>query len=105
MEAPFRDKIMLLPAPFGGPPTELLRTESRFLDLKWSAEGAALVWARWYATRTTTISFVEPSGEARPYMKYDYSDVPMGVELTSPHGRRCRSILVQGSFTRCLCPL
>ena len=69
-----RDRLMLLAAPFDGEPTEVVRTKSRYLSLEWAADGTALVWTRWYKTRTTSILLVEPAGEPRLYMEYDFSD-------------------------------
>ena len=93
-DADFRDKLLLLAAPFDGPPEELLRTKSRYSYVEWSADGAALVWTRWYQTRTTSIMFVEPAGESRLYMEYDYSDgyTHPGSPLSEP-GPWGRSVL------------
>ena len=74
VEAEFRDKVLLLPAPFNGPPSELLRTKSRYLYLAWSARGEALAWSRWYQTRATTILKVDSAGQETTYMAYDFSD-------------------------------
>ena len=62
--------------------------------MEWSADGAALVWTRWYQTRTTSIMFVEPAGESRLYMEYDYSDgyTHPGSPLSEP-GPWGRSVL------------
>jgi dipeptidyl aminopeptidase/acylaminoacyl peptidase len=44
VSAPARDKIMLLAAPFSAAPTEIARTEQRFLSFAWSAgSGVALM--------------------------------------------------------------
>ena len=48
---------------------------ARYLYAAWSAAGDALIWARWYKTRATTISLVDgASGAARAVLSYDFSD-------------------------------
>jgi len=80
-----RDRVVLLDLDNVSPPgaegeaapRELARTATRYQFAKFSAEGDAMVWERWYNTRRTIISFVPADGGAEkmhPMMTYDFSD-------------------------------
>jgi len=88
----FRDRVLLLAAPFEGPPAELMRTKTRFQSIRWASDGSALLWERWYHDRRTTISRISCRGDVTsPYMEYDFSDAyeHPGSPLLEPgpHGR------------------
>jgi dipeptidyl aminopeptidase/acylaminoacyl peptidase len=62
-QVPFRDRVVRLAAPFGGQPTEVIKTEFRFQDIAWTDAGLALVTEydrakRW--TRTSLLGTDQP---------------------------------------------
>ena len=66
VEAPYRDVIFALPAPFEHQGREIARTEYRFTDIAWTQEGAALITERDRNTRWTRTWIRSPgSGDLR----------------------------------------
>ncbi len=64
--ASHRDRLLSLPAPFDGSPDELIRTEFRFVGIRWTTDGTALIEERDRDTRwTRTWLQYSPGGESR----------------------------------------
>jgi dipeptidyl aminopeptidase/acylaminoacyl peptidase len=58
--APARDRVVMLAAPFAGPPAELARTAARTVDIRWLArDSRAIVTSYERAKRTRTIALVD----------------------------------------------
>jgi dipeptidyl aminopeptidase/acylaminoacyl peptidase len=58
--APARDRVVMLAAPFAGPPVELARTAARTVDVRWLArDPRAIVTSYERANRTRTIALVD----------------------------------------------
>jgi dipeptidyl aminopeptidase/acylaminoacyl peptidase len=64
-KVPFRDKIMLLAAPFNGAPTEIAKTEWRFTNISFTEKGIALLSEFQRTTRRTRTWILEPGAEPR----------------------------------------
>ncbi len=54
-KVPQRDKVVVLKAPFGGEPTELVRVQERFQGIGWTEKGVALVSEFERAKRTRRV--------------------------------------------------
>src|SRR6185503_11249307 len=50
-KVPFRDKVMMLSAPFGGAPTEFAKTEWRYANVSFTEKGLAMLSETDRATR------------------------------------------------------
>jgi dipeptidyl aminopeptidase/acylaminoacyl peptidase len=60
-EAPFRDHVLMLSAPFNGSPAELAKTEQRFVSLEWGANGdLAILRDTDHRTATNRVFFLDP---------------------------------------------
>jgi dipeptidyl aminopeptidase/acylaminoacyl peptidase len=73
VEATVRDRVVMLPAPFSGTPTELVKLELRFGGLAWGNDGLALVNERWWKTRRIRAHRVRPSQPGTPELLFDRS--------------------------------
>jgi dipeptidyl aminopeptidase/acylaminoacyl peptidase len=94
-KVPYRDKIVMIAAPFSGQPNEIYKTGERFRDLLPLASGKALVddYERVKRiVRTFEISLVKPDTEARLIFSLNerdaYHDPGTPVLKTMPDGRR-----------------
>lgn len=94
-KADFRDRILMLDAPFSGEPRELTRTEFRAGGVYWGSDGMALVGEsdrRKQWTRTWLID-ENAQGDSRKSLLWErgrqdaYND-PGSPELIGPPGRR-----------------
>jgi dipeptidyl aminopeptidase/acylaminoacyl peptidase len=63
--APFRDKVMVLAAPFTAAPVEFAKTEHRFTSLSFTEKGVALLSESDRATRRTRTWILEAGAEPR----------------------------------------
>ncbi|MDP4821684.1 MAG: prolyl oligopeptidase family serine peptidase [Saprospiraceae bacterium] len=61
MEAPFRDQLYSLGAPFSGNPEKSLALKYRLAGLDWHSDALAVVRERWRATRMEVESFWSPA--------------------------------------------
>jgi len=107
-KVPFRDKIVMIAAPFSAQPNEIFKTEQRFRGIQLLANGKALVvdYERVKRMeRTFEISLDKPGTEARLIFNLNerdaYHDPGNAVFKTTPDGRRVviqsgDGILLQG---------
>ena len=97
-EAPYRDVIFALPAPFERQGREIARTEYRFTDIAWTQDGTALITERDRNTRWTRTRIRYPGGgDLRSLFDRsaeDRYDDP-GTPLRSPGGGVASSTILQ----------
>ncbi len=96
-DAPWRDEMSLLAAPFDGTPAPLWRSELRMAGVTWGDAGLALGTSWWWKTRQLRVWQLDPSDpSADPTLHWErslqdrYSDP--GTPLTEP-GPFGRSVL------------
>ncbi len=94
-KVPYRDRIVLMGAPFSGQPSEVFKTEERFAGLQPLANGKALVEDRERVKRTVRtfeISLDHPDTGGRLIFSLNerdaYRDPGEPVFKTTPDGRR-----------------
>jgi dipeptidyl aminopeptidase/acylaminoacyl peptidase len=75
VNAPHRDKVMVLSAPFTAPPLELLRTEQRFVGLQFGERAdVALLWEYDHNRHWRKVFLLDPDAPARaPRLVWDLS--------------------------------
>jgi dipeptidyl aminopeptidase/acylaminoacyl peptidase len=61
VEAPFRDQVYLLEAPFDGPGIPLVKTINRYQDILWGTDEVAVASDWWWDTRNTKSYLINPS--------------------------------------------
>ncbi|HWP99467.1 MAG TPA: prolyl oligopeptidase family serine peptidase [Vicinamibacterales bacterium] len=93
-QVPHRDRLLALRAPFGGEPTELLRTEFRFQTIRWTERGAALVTEFDRPTRRTRTWVVDAPGAA-PRKLWDRSAEDRYGDPGTPVVREGRATILQ----------
>src|SRR6185295_16517973 len=64
-KVPFRDKVLSLPAPFSGQPTEVAKTEWRYAGIEYTDTGIALLNENDRASRRTRTWIIEPGAAPR----------------------------------------
>jgi dipeptidyl aminopeptidase/acylaminoacyl peptidase len=69
VDAPVRDELYTLAAPFTAPPTRLLAMAHRFHDALWSSGRLAVVHDRWWKTRHEDEWRITPDAPATPPQK------------------------------------
>ncbi|HJQ40744.1 MAG TPA: S9 family peptidase, partial [Thermoanaerobaculia bacterium] len=76
VEAAVRDRVLMLPAPFNGTPTELASLALRFGGVQWGSGDVALVTERWWKTRRVKTYRVRPAkpGAAEVILDWSYED-------------------------------
>ena len=97
-EAPHRDRLFALAAPFDGAPRELARTEHRFSTIAWTQDGTALVTETDRPTRWTRTSLLYPGGsELRRLFDRSAEDVysDPGAPLRRPGGGAAGAAILQ----------
>ncbi len=104
VDVPFRDRLMMLKAPFAGAPVEVVRTEQRLMGIQWGEkDGLALVrdferGRRWI--RVLMINADRPGEPARVVSSRDmrdrYKDPGTPLMRTLPSGHRV--LLQNGEF-------
>ena len=104
VDVPFRDRVLMLRAPFSADPIEVVKTEQRFMGIQWGAEGGlALVrdyerGRRW--VRVLAINVDKPSEPPRVISSRDsrdrYNDP--GTPLTRPLPNGYRVLLQHGEY-------
>ncbi len=73
-DVPKRDAVFELDAPFTDTPKQLWQSEYRFRGIVWGKEDVALVWERWYDTRTERVWRIYPhQPETSPQLLFDRS--------------------------------
>ncbi|HEX7152775.1 MAG TPA: prolyl oligopeptidase family serine peptidase [Thermoanaerobaculia bacterium] len=72
-EAAVRDRLVILPAPFSGTPTELASLATRFGGVQWGNGDVALVYERWWKTRRTKFWRIKPFQPGTPDLLFDRS--------------------------------
>ena len=98
VDAPHRDVLFALDAPFDTEPRELLRTEHRFSGVAWTEDGTALVTETDRPTRWTRTSLLYPGGgDARRLFDRSAEDVygDPGVPLRRPGGGAASAVVLQ----------
>jgi dipeptidyl aminopeptidase/acylaminoacyl peptidase len=75
-EAAIRDTVFTLEAPFTGTKASLIDLPHRLNTIAWGRSDAAIVYARWWQTRTETRYLVNPStpGSNRQLLQRNYQD-------------------------------
>ncbi|HEX8155464.1 MAG TPA: prolyl oligopeptidase family serine peptidase, partial [Thermoanaerobaculia bacterium] len=73
VEAPVRDKLLMLAAPFSGAPSELASLATRFGGVQWASGELALVSERWWKTRRIKTWRIRPSQPGTPELLFDRS--------------------------------
>ena len=64
-EVPHRDRVLAHAAPFDGEPAEIARTEHRFSNIAWTADGTALLTESDRRTRWTRTTLLDADGGRR----------------------------------------
>ena len=73
VEAPVRDRVLMLAAPFSGTPAEVASLALRFGGVQWANGELALVQERWWKTRKVRTWRVRPSQPGTPELLFDWS--------------------------------
>jgi dipeptidyl aminopeptidase/acylaminoacyl peptidase len=75
-EASLRDTVYMLPAPFNGSRTTLIDLPHRLSAIAWGRNDVAIVYSRWWQTRTETRHIVNPANPATPrqLLQRNYQD-------------------------------
>jgi dipeptidyl aminopeptidase/acylaminoacyl peptidase len=95
-EAPFRDKLMTLSAPFTGEPREIMKIKERYGGISWlQQKGLALLSERYWKKRWRTTSLVnvdDPSQAPKKIIDMDsqdrYNDPGRPITTTTTDGER-----------------
>ncbi len=98
VDAPHRDILFALDAPFDRAPRELVRTEHRFSAIAWTEDGTALVTETDRPTRWTRTSLLYPGGgDTRRLFDRSAEDVygDPGVPLRRPGGGAASATILQ----------
>jgi len=92
---PHRDRLVTLKAPFGGQPTEIMKTESRYAGTSWTDQGSAMVseYDRTKRWRRTWLLDSVMGGEAR--LVWDRSAEDRYGDPGSPEFRPGRGTILQ----------
>jgi dipeptidyl aminopeptidase/acylaminoacyl peptidase len=64
-EAPFRDEVFELEAPFNGTGKSILKTINRFSGITWATENIAIAYDYWWNTRNTKTYLFNPSNNQK----------------------------------------
>ena len=89
---PYRDRVLSQTTPFTGPPSELARTEFRYRDIAWTADGTTLLTENDRLTRWTRTWVL--SGDGSPRTLWDrstedrYANAGNPVTTPQPGGHR-----------------
>jgi dipeptidyl aminopeptidase/acylaminoacyl peptidase len=75
-DAPVRDRLFTLDAPFTGAPRPLADMADRFAGVMWGRADFALLFTRWWSARRETRIAIDPSreGSARTLLTRNYQD-------------------------------
>ena len=98
VDAPYRDLLFTLDAPFDGEPRELARTEHRFSTIAWTEDGTALITETDRPTRWTRTSLLYPGGgDTRRLFDRSAEDVYSnpGAPLRRPGGGVASATILQ----------
>ena len=98
VEAPHRDYLFTLDAPFDGEPRELARTEYRFSSIAWTEDGTALITETDRPTRWTRTSLLYPGGgDTRRLFDRSAEDVysDPGAPMRRPGGGLASATILQ----------
>jgi dipeptidyl aminopeptidase/acylaminoacyl peptidase len=95
-EAPYRDHVLSLSAPFTGTPVELAKTEQRFTSLEWGSNGdLAILRDSDHRTATNRVFFLDPKqpGQAPRLVftlnaRAQYDNPGTFVQQMLPNGQR-----------------
>jgi dipeptidyl aminopeptidase/acylaminoacyl peptidase len=91
-KVPFRDKLLVLAAPFSGEPAEIAKTEWRFTNIAWTEKGIALLSEFDRPSRKTRTWEVESGAEPRKIWErkqdaaYDNPGAPLTRRDTGVRG-------------------
>ena len=102
VDAPYRDHLFALDAPFDGEPRELARTEHRFSTIAWTEDGTALITETDRPTRWTRTSLLYPGGgDTRRLFDRSAEDVysDPGSPLRRPGGGVAGATILQDGDT------
>ncbi len=64
--AEIRDKLFMLKEPFKGTPTEFASLRYRYAGIQWGWSEFAVIYERWWETRTVATSFINPAKTEQP---------------------------------------
>ncbi|TPV33414.1 S9 family peptidase [Paucihalobacter ruber] len=76
-EVDFRDEVYQLKAPFTGEKTPMVKTKLRYAGVTWGNDQLAVVYERWWNTRTSRTLFFNPSNvneEPQLFVERNYQD-------------------------------
>jgi dipeptidyl aminopeptidase/acylaminoacyl peptidase len=77
MEVDFRDEVYQLQAPFTGEKSPLVKTKLRYAGVTWGNDNLAVVYERWWNTRTSRTLFFNPSNSNQKpqlFVERNYQD-------------------------------
>ncbi len=72
-ESEFRDRVLMLSAPFEGEPETLATLELRYDEILWAHDGLALLSEWWWDTRLIRAWRIEPGEPGEPELLMEYS--------------------------------
>ena len=76
-EVEYRDIVFQLPAPFTASPRQLIQSKLRYAGIEWGDDNTAVLYGRWWNTRTSRVEFFNPSDpntEPRLFIERNYQD-------------------------------
>ena len=73
VEAPVRDRVLMLAAPFSGTPAEIASLAMRYGGIQWANGELALVHERWWKTRKIRTWRIRPAQPGNPELLFDRS--------------------------------
>jgi dipeptidyl aminopeptidase/acylaminoacyl peptidase len=73
VDAPKRDRVFMLAAPYDGAPQVLAETETRFDGIVWGRDNLAILDESWSKTRRQRTWAIDPSRRAGPRLLFDRS--------------------------------
>jgi dipeptidyl aminopeptidase/acylaminoacyl peptidase len=95
-EAPVRDRIFALAAPFTSPALTLMDLDQRFAAITWGRADIALVTSRWSTTERTKTYLLNPSAPANPRLLFERSAEDRynnpGTPITEANGNGKRTL-------------
>lgn len=76
-EVEYRDVVFQLPAPFTARPRQLVQSKLRYAGIQWGDNNTAVLYGRWWNTRTSRVEFfnpADPSAELKLFDERNYQD-------------------------------
>lgn len=76
-EVEYRDIVFQLPAPFTARPRQLVKSKLRYSGIQWGDNNTAVLYSRWWNTRTSRVVFfnpTDPASEPKLFVERNYQD-------------------------------